>query len=427
MADPAGAAALPVLAEQFKVPGLQLATWDGATTSTFEYGQRVAGGPDPVGADTRFPLGSVMKLVIATLVLQLADDGDLDLDAPLSARMRDLGALGAVTPRALLSHTSGLPDLPGGGPGAGAGLRRHVYAAAAEPPVCEPGFFSYSNFGFVVLCHLIEVVHGIGWIDAARTFLLGPLGAADPDLRAVETGEHAVHLPTGTVAAVVEPDLPAVVVAAGLLSLSAADLLRVAAAHCQRSAVLDPETAASMRAPVGGADPFGVAAGYGLGVASYGGGWFGHDGNTGGATCTVRFHPEQRRALVLQTNATSGWWLAERFLADLDVGTYRPPVPTGRLRGADLKAAADELTGTYRSGDRVVEVTLGGTGDLLFAGKPIALYEDLVFRLDAADGAPQAALADDFRFVHRFLRSPRTGAVSGLQFGGARVLARRCP
>ena len=58
---------------------------------------------EPMTADHRFQIGSVMKPLVATLVLQLVDEGALDLDG-------DSGIVEGVTVRQLLNHTSGLPD-----------------------------------------------------------------------------------------------------------------------------------------------------------------------------------------------------------------------------------------------------------------------------------------------------------------------------
>jgi CubicO group peptidase (beta-lactamase class C family) len=421
VAEPSEASRLRELARHFIVPGLQYATLEGDTVRTFELGHRRLRPQEPVGAGTPFPLGSVTKVLIATVVLQLVEEGDLELDAPLASYLTGLGRLGETTVRGLLSHTSGLPDLPAHQLGPREPLVRHVHADPDVAFVCSPGTFSYSNFGYVVLCHLIEVVLGLGWREAARSFVLTPLGFPAGS-SAPATAEHAVHLPTATVA-VVEPELPACVVAAGTVGLPARDVLRLATVHCRPTSVLAPETAALIRKPVAGAEPFGLAAGWGLGLAAFGDGWFGHDGNTGGATCTLRVHPQRGRALVLMTNATSGRHLAEQFLAELGIGSYRGPVPVGALGGASLRALAEQVCGSYRSGDREVEVALAGDGELRFGGSRMVLYRDLLFRL-AAPGDDEAA-AGESRDVHRFLRSPVTGRVEALQFGGARVMSRK--
>src|SRR3954452_25287867 len=66
-----------------------------------------------VTEDTAFQIGSISKVWTATVVMQLVDEGKLDLDAPLAAvlpdlRLGDPQVAGAVTMRHLLTHTSGI-------------------------------------------------------------------------------------------------------------------------------------------------------------------------------------------------------------------------------------------------------------------------------------------------------------------------------
>src|SRR5689334_2802000 len=67
----------------------------------------------PLGADTRFRIGSVTKTFTAVLVLQARDEGLLDLDQPVSAYL-DVPAHGDATIRRLLSHTAGFQREPFG-------------------------------------------------------------------------------------------------------------------------------------------------------------------------------------------------------------------------------------------------------------------------------------------------------------------------
>src|SRR4051794_11547035 len=67
----------------------------------------------PVGTDTVFQIGSITKVYTATLVLQLVEEGLLDLDTPVveylpEFRVVDAAATRTVTTRQLLSHTSGI-------------------------------------------------------------------------------------------------------------------------------------------------------------------------------------------------------------------------------------------------------------------------------------------------------------------------------
>src|SRR5262249_7759119 len=160
--------------------------------------------------------------------------------------------------------------------------------------------FSYSNLGYVLVGRLIEVITGMAWEEAIQAILLRPLriepafvvddldtegGSAE---RPVAVG-HSVNLSTGRTRAVPQSLAPA-----GGLALSALDLIPLASVYMGRTTgnVLPPEYAAQMCRPVPGADPSGLAEGWGLGLATFGDGWVGHDGNAYGTLCYLRIAPE---------------------------------------------------------------------------------------------------------------------------------------
>ncbi|MCC7054623.1 MAG: beta-lactamase family protein [Gemmatimonadaceae bacterium] len=114
------------------------------------YAEQYTPSIDPVDRDTRFPLASMSKWFTAYAVMQLLEAGRVDLDAPVTAHLRQwqlpAGPFDArqVTIRRLLSHTAGLTDglgfgdyLPSEGrlrPGAGAVRCRCQRAAATGGP-----------------------------------------------------------------------------------------------------------------------------------------------------------------------------------------------------------------------------------------------------------------------------------------------------
>src|SRR5205814_328258 len=63
----------------------------------------------PATTATRFPWFSMSKIVTATAALRLADEGRLDLNAPV-AGLAAVGRGDLPRVRQLLDHTAGLPD-----------------------------------------------------------------------------------------------------------------------------------------------------------------------------------------------------------------------------------------------------------------------------------------------------------------------------
>ncbi|MEV0125136.1 serine hydrolase domain-containing protein [Streptomyces sp. NPDC050703] len=141
--------------------------------------------------DSVFQMGSIAKVYTATLIMQLADAGRLDLDAPVvdvlpEFSVADPELTGAITIRRLLSHTSGLTcDFTYDSGRGDDCLARYVEAAQGVALDCPPGeALSYSSIGYNVLGRVIEVLTGKVWDEALKDMLLDPLGL-----------DHAVTLP----------------------------------------------------------------------------------------------------------------------------------------------------------------------------------------------------------------------------------------
>jgi D-alanyl-D-alanine carboxypeptidase len=131
----------------------------------------------PARPGDRVRIGSVTKSMIATVVLQLDGEGELDLDDPLADHLPDhLPYEAKPTIRQLLQHTAGVPDwvqiaYPGLNEGDLTGVREgyrthyepeELVAIATQKSLqFEPGHgWSYSNTGYVVLGLLIEELTG---------------------------------------------------------------------------------------------------------------------------------------------------------------------------------------------------------------------------------------------------------------------------
>jgi CubicO group peptidase (beta-lactamase class C family) len=138
----------------------------------------------PIGVDTLFLVGSITKVWTATLVMQLVDEGLVELDDRVNShldpplRLAGQGVADAVTIRQLLTHTAGFygdrEDPPERGDDA---LRRAVASYADLPQLHRPGqLFSNNNAGYNVLGRLVECLTGSTWDDALRERVLDPLG-----------------------------------------------------------------------------------------------------------------------------------------------------------------------------------------------------------------------------------------------------------
>ncbi len=154
----------------------------------------------PITPQSLFHMASITKPFVATSIMQLWEQGKINLDDPVSKhlpyfRLKDDRAK-AITLRQMLSHISGMPDVedyewdkPQYDAGA---LERYVRSLTAHSLIAEPGArFQYSNMAYEVLGDVIAKVSGESFEDYVRRHILDPLGMkkstlivkqADPDL-----------------------------------------------------------------------------------------------------------------------------------------------------------------------------------------------------------------------------------------------------
>lgn len=166
------------------VPGLVLSVVDGdGDVATLALGTRDRRTGEPVTPGTFFHLASVSKTAVATAMLRLVGQGRLELDAPVTAYLPDVSwadpRAQGITVAHLLSHTSGLGDVPDYGwhePQTDAGaLERHVRTVAGWSLQTAPGErFAYSNAGFEVLGHLLAVLEDQPFEDCLAEGVLRP-------------------------------------------------------------------------------------------------------------------------------------------------------------------------------------------------------------------------------------------------------------
>ncbi|MEV4801466.1 serine hydrolase domain-containing protein [Nonomuraea sp. NPDC049421] len=146
-------------------------------------GGTLAAGRPPARRDSIFDLASVSKLFTTTVLLSLAEEGRLDLDAPVTAHLP--AADPRITPRRLLTHTAGLPPtrrIDQELPDADAGAR---LAAMVATPSAHPvgGPYLYSDVGMVMAGRLAELTGGAPLDVLVRERVTGPLGLSDTGYR----------------------------------------------------------------------------------------------------------------------------------------------------------------------------------------------------------------------------------------------------
>lgn len=150
--------------------------------------------------DTVYRVGSVSKLFTDLAVMQLVDEGKLDLDAPVTKylpefRPRNPSGV-ALTLRHLMAHRSGLVREPPAGnyfdPDAPS-LEKTVASLNDLSLVHEPGTRTkYSNAAIAVVGRVVEKVDGRPFPRAVRERILVPLGMTGTDFEPTPTVKNAL-------------------------------------------------------------------------------------------------------------------------------------------------------------------------------------------------------------------------------------------
>jgi CubicO group peptidase (beta-lactamase class C family) len=443
---------LRLLADKHGVVGASLAVAHDGEVSTAATGVLNQRTGQPVTADGVFQIGSITKLFTAALVLQLVDEGLVDLDTPLvtylpELRVRDEQVTRSVTARHLLAHTSGIDGDLFLDTGRGDDAVEKYVAALADVGQVHPlgATMSYCNSGYAVLGRLVEVLRGQTWDAALRQRLLAPMGLSSAGTLAEEALLHAAavgHVPhpqTGDLVVTPQWAMYRGSGPAGQLHMTATEVLALAhlasgGAMPDGTRLLSPESVERMLSPqVAVPDPWTLGTHWGLGwiLNTWDGrAVFGHDGATLGQGALFRTVPDAGVSVALLTNggpARELWQdLATEVFASAGVEVPAVPAPRSDVPAFDASDYAgsyvrEGVEMTVAPGEDALVLTIRNTNPLLLTVSPkpqvmtLLPYDKDVF-LARAEGktatAPAVffALDDGSRYLHLGARStPRRG------------------
>jgi CubicO group peptidase (beta-lactamase class C family) len=158
---------LRIMSEK-RIPGLQVAiVHRGAISLLKSYGIAELNTRAPVTDKSIFAINSCTKAFTGVCIVQLMEEGKLQLDAPVSTYLEDLPVpWQAVTLKQLLTHVSGIPNLlkvlnPVGGL-TGIGNEETVWTKTKALPMdFKPGTqFSYNQTNYALLGKIIDKLGG---------------------------------------------------------------------------------------------------------------------------------------------------------------------------------------------------------------------------------------------------------------------------
>jgi D-alanyl-D-alanine carboxypeptidase len=189
--DPDLARRLEALRKDLQVPGIGAGILRGNDLNIAVAGTRRADQDTPIAVTDAFHLGSDTKAITASIVARLVDRGILRWDESLAEAMPELTdmnpAFKAVTLDMLMRHVAGLPQSGAFTPEFTEGFdeswplgQQRAWMARrflSRPPALTPGTrFAYSNYGYLIIGHIVERATGKTWEDLARQEVFVPLG-----------------------------------------------------------------------------------------------------------------------------------------------------------------------------------------------------------------------------------------------------------
>ena len=209
-------------------------------------------------ATTMFRAGSISKLFTWTAVMQLVEQGKIDLDVDVNQYLdfRIPPYQGKpITVRNLMTHTPGFEEAFKGGirfsgnvPPLDQVLKRmlpeRVYAPGTTP--------AYSNYGAGLASYIVQRVSGISFEEYVERNIFAPLNMTHASFRQPLPAQLAPFMAQGYPKASVEakPYELISIPGAGSLAVSAADMAKFMIAHLNQGAgLLKPETALLMHDP----------------------------------------------------------------------------------------------------------------------------------------------------------------------------------
>lgn len=309
---------------------------DGEIVYHYDYGYANKQSQTPVTPETYFRAASVTKLISAIRVMQLVEEGLLDLDAPIgdylgyevlnTKHMRE-----PITLRHLMTHTSSISD--SGGFSSNLPLDTFLDASLKHNGNWNnraPGSkYQYSNFGAGLMGSLMEAVTAQNVNDTVHEGVFDPLdidAAYHISLLGNIDNAATMYLDTGKLkkspaAYLREKWDPSVDpnrhygLTYGSLWIRGDDLCRLGIALCEGGAVdgvklLEPESIAQMMSSQKGQGAVTVDSPYGLCMHRVSTLLddrmvYGHQGRSDGTLCNLYFDPQSHLVFTLITNGSS--------------------------------------------------------------------------------------------------------------------------
>ncbi len=350
-----------------------------------------------VTAETVMHIGSITKVLNATLLMQLVDEGRVELAVPLKRylpdfQVADRDASERITVEMLLNHTSGIDGefFADAGPDAQR-IEDAVRLIARQGQIHRPGAeLSYCNSGAVLAGYLAQRLLGKSWYTLIQERIFKPLELrhsvvqpADALLHRAAVGHFLNQDGTNTRTSFAFLN-PSFAPAGTTAMLAAKDLATFALAHVNDGVginghrLLSAASARRMRQQ--------TTAWRGVGGAGFGLGWMTidksvvvHDGGGPGIASWIYVDAAAKTVAAVLTNAAHGGAVVGDITAPLyraaGAKPFQADAPDLIQRATETRVNSAPYVGEYENVTLVLRVIPYGDGIALRVRPKMRLYE----------------------------------------------------
>lgn len=370
---------------RLQVPGAAIGAFHDGNVYTAAVGVTNVDHPLPVTPETLFLIGSTSKTFTATALMQLVEDGRVDLQAPVRTylpnfRLQSEDDAARVTVRQIVTHHAGWVGDYFRDTGRGDDAIARIVAKMVNSPQLVPAgtTFSYSNAALYVAGHIVETLHGRPFEEVIRERIFEPLGMElscyFPE-QALPNRVAAGHIVTAEGPRVARPwNVPRSIAPGGGVISNVVDQVRYAAFHLGRlepkTPIIKPETIVYMQTPQAKAGSMCEEIGITwmldtVGVEKL----VKHGGAANGHLSSFELLPSQGWACTVLTNADQGREVRNTVAAAClkhftGLESQAPVTPS------DLRPNLTEYAGAYKATLATLDVRPEGDGLRLVDASP---------------------------------------------------------
>ncbi|MRG44859.1 serine hydrolase [Chitinophaga sp. SYP-B3965] len=362
------------LAEKNKAMGTLVISKDGKQiyTRSIGYGQITETTKKPLTAESRYRIASITKMYTAAMILQLVEEGKLQLTDTIGKFFPQIANAGKITIAHILAHRSGIhdvlvePDVLSQVKAASITKEELVAIVCKGKSDFEPGTkHQYSNSGYALLGVIVEKLSGQSYAEALRKRITAKIGLKDTYIATaymdVNKNESLTYRYTG--GWLRQPETPAgILFGAGSIISTPADMAQFIHALFSGK-FISPEHLTLMKT---------IKDGDGSGMEPFlfaGKTFYGHTGGGGNLGAWLAYMPEEKLAVAYTTNAKVHP-VADIMKSIMEIYYNKPfEIPTFEAMVIS-EEILEKYTGVYATTEAPVKFTITRNGGTLYIKPP---------------------------------------------------------